>query len=313
MKSLTLLATFPSLVLSTLLANYESTYDIHTLSLFDTLSLDVINSEMKEDNYGAALTAYRTGRSNGLESLEDMAKYTANAISAPDTFLALSTYYGNDDFFGHNGTVSAINGVGDFDGWEADARREGATKIGAYQVVLHRSLQYLHEGIVSCDNNDKDTGVLLWDKAWALFAGSMEGTDGSGGGRSFYALSDKRCPQFKTCQTTSGLAMTNVKILSAWNAGVAAIKSGKCFDAMLERDKIVSQVTVPLIQGTLREAFETDVDGGWVIADGLVERAEGWGFASSLLPWVAICDESKAKLIHDNLYINEEPYVKDGE
>ena len=67
-----------------------------------------------------------------------------------------------------------------------------------------------------------------------------------------------------------------------------------------------------LVQGTLREAYEVDPDGGAAGADGAVEIAEGWAFAAAILPLVAMCDEDVASLVFNNTWINMDPVVPDG-
>lgn len=142
----------------------------------------------------------------------------------------------------------------------------------------------------------------------------MEGPDGEGPGKSFYALGDKRCPQFGTCETVSGFinSQNNNKARVAWTNGRDAVESGDCVTAMKSRDEIISSVKVPLIQGTLREAYEVDENGGADEADGLVEAAEGWAFASSVLPFIAECDPQAAEIVRSNVFLNESPLVKDG-
>jgi hypothetical protein len=58
---------------------------------------------------------------------------------------------------------------------------------------------------------------------------------------------------------------------------------------------------VPVIQGMMREAYETDPNGGAVDADGFVEVAEGWAFAAAVLPLIAECNSANASTIRTNM------------
>lgn len=174
-------------------------------------------------------------------------------------------------------------------------------------------------------------GVYEWESAWALFAGSLEGVDGSTKGYSVYALGDKRCPQFSTCidmtsdgwpTSTSGLAAPNEAARTALEAGIAhfeAVAAGSadgrrraCSGAIEHLDAFVAASVVPLVQGTLREAYEVDPAAGGADADGLVEVAEGWAFAAPILPLITKCNATAGDIVYDNMWLNADPHVRDG-
>ena len=191
-------------------------------------------------------------------------------------------------------------------------------------------------GLTACANGyapaqAHSPGVYEWESAWALFAGSLEGVDGSTKGYSVYALGDKRCPQFSTCvdmtsdgwpTSTSGLAAPNEAARTALEAGIAlfeAVAAGSadgrrraCVGAIEHLDAFVAASVVPLVQGTLREAYEVDPAAGGADADGLVEVAEGWAFAAPILPLVSKCNATAGDSVYDNMWLNADPHVRDG-
>ena len=49
--------------------------------------------------------------------------------------------------------------------------------------------------------NEGGDSPHAWDEGWAFYAGSLEGTDGSGSGQMIHQLAEKRCKDFGTCYT----------------------------------------------------------------------------------------------------------------
>ena len=184
----------------------------------------------------------------------------------------------------------------------ASSRREILTKAAAYEVVRQHIMYRLRKGIDAC--NAGASGVADWEIGYALHAGSLEGTDGSGSGKSTYALGDKRCPQFDTCVAGTRIATNNQKALDAWQSGVTALAATNCFTALTASETILAQLTVPLVQGMVREAYEVDPNGGAATADGVVEVAEGWAFTTAILPQIAMCNASIAQLIRTNMALS---------
>merc|ERR1719159_2196420 len=85
-------------------------------------------------------------------------------------------------------------------------------------------------------------------------------------------------------------------------AGLTYLQKGECSEAPKIRDAIIKQMTIPLIQGSLRYAYRVDVlngPSGWT-----KEAAEGAVFSAAILPLVSACDSTSAKLISDNMAID---------
>jgi len=64
-------------------------------------------------------------------------------------------------------------------------------------------------------------------------------------------------------------------------------------------------MTIPLIQGMLKYAYESDPAAGAKCASGSLDcdkaLGEAWAFAAAVLPRLNYCDSSVAKLVKDNL------------
>jgi len=84
-------------------------------------------------------------------------------------------------------------------------------------------------------------------------------------------------------------------------------------------------MTIPLIQGMLKYAYESDPAAGVKTCPGDAcdkAFAEGWAFAAAVLPRLNFCDSSVAKMVKENLDLttitgaatqaSPSPHMKDG-
>ena len=150
-----------------------------------------------------------------------------------------------------------------------------------------------------------DDPVHAWDEAVAFYAGSLEGTDGAGSGVMLHALADKRCANFKTCgdlaDEYTGTSHVNREILREFIDGKRKLLAGECSSLKENKKRIEAMMAVPLIQGTLRYAYFTD------IGNDLTEKSEAEGavFAASVLPLVHDCDDRAATTIYNNMKVGQ--------
>ena len=151
----------------------------------------------------------------------------------------------------------------------------------------------LFDGVDSCLAGARTAASHEWQVAWALYTGSLEGTDGTTDGKSMYALGDKRCPQFLTCEggaSSTHPARNNVAAAAEWLRGLAALGAGDCFGALAAADTVVAQATIPLLQGLLREAWEVDPAGVTIAGRPNLWKAERRPAACCAhLPTSAVC------------------------
>jgi hypothetical protein len=197
----------------------------------------------------------------------------------------------------------------DFGLYDYDGLEQIIKKGTAYIVIWMYVIRELEDALDDCREactieNCNDDPVHAWDEAVAFYTGSLEGSDGSGSGKLFYALADKRCGNFKTCgdlaDSTQGSSKVNIDIFEKFHIGQAKLAKGECDSARKEVDEIQSLMLVPLIQGTLRYAWKTDNEPFSEKAE-----AEGTIFALGVVPAVYDCNNAAGNVIADNLPVGQ--------
>merc|ERR1719502_890582 len=157
----------------------------------------------------------------------------------------------------------------------------------------------------NCNEHSVNSGsVHAWDEGVAFYAGSLEGTavGGNSGGKLVYRLAEKRCANFGTCgpagTATSGTAKVNYELMTLFTEGQRRLQRGECAAVRPVLRQIVSLMTIPLVQGTLRYAYKI----GEVPSDRSQKNAaEGATFAAAVLPMVAYCNPASAAIVSDNV------------
>merc|ERR1711904_348316 len=121
-----------------------------------------------------------------------------------------------------------------------------------------------------------------------------------------------------------GAATANLKHLASARQGRNKILAGDCFSVVGEKDAIVDQMTVPLVQGMLKYAFKSDPKNE--LGDCFGDKAdtdkcdkawaEGWAFAAAVLPRLHYCNTGVADMVKKNLDVGGETpspdQMKDG-
>ena len=127
-------------------------------------------------------------------------------------------------------------------------------------------------------------------------------TRGDSAGKLVYRLAEKRCTNFGTCGlnggATSGTSQVNQALFPLFAEGARLLERGECALVRPVVDQIVSLMTVPLVQGTLRYAYK--------IGESPSDRsqknaAEGATFAAAVLPMVAYCNPASAATVSSNV------------
>merc|ERR1740115_326375 len=191
-------------------------------------------------------------------------------------------------------------GPNNFATMHTDARVEAAKKGSAYMHVWMYAIREFEDAIDDCttcaaDCNAHSTNsgsVHAWDEGVAFYTGAREGTAHSStrNGVMLYHLAQKRCKDFKTCGAAGGAAdgisMVNSELFKAaglFATGRDLLQQGHCAKVRPVVEQIVSLMTVPLVQGTLRYAYKV----GNVPGDQSAKNAaEGSTFAATVLPMV---------------------------
>ena len=189
-----------------------------------------------------------------------------------------------------------------------ETRTQVIKKTTAYMSVWMYTVREFEDAIDDCEVGNaanNDGSVHAWDEGVAFYTGSLEGTDGSGSGKLIAALADKRCENFGTCSGTDGISGTsnvNTALLTEFQAGRNELIVFNCAAVRPILTRVVSLMSIPLIQGTLRYAYKMGVQGpaganSATAATMNTYNAEGVVFASAILPLVASCSSGAAKTI----------------
>ena len=310
-----------------MIATYQPETDILSASKID-LDLEEIVTDLTANDFAAAMGVYESG-TNSDQTLQSISQpggpsgTGTNAMQSNTWWPIYKAYWGDqinyaDVFVQKYGAAGAAY---------QDATRAQLVKKGiAYQGVWMYAVHKFETAIADCLKGtvaDVNSAKLNWDKGMAYYVGSQEGTTtGASTGNLLYNLAQKRCEEFGTCATTtdsSTIATANKEAIAKATEGMAYFVHTQlsCADPQLGKifDGIVSQMTVPLVQGMLKYAWKADpVNAGDCSADaGKAEAAvssgcaqswaEGWAFAAAVLPQVHKCDASAATKIKENLDI----------
>jgi len=129
--------------------------------------------------------------------------------------------------------------------------------------LMQASIESAKDGCIY-QQDSCETAVKYWDASVAIYVGSLEGEFGRSGtgGKSNYALANKRCRNFKNCgpernegSSKDRISPVNTKILATFSAGQHAAFAGD-WALMEDYKKLISaKMVVPWIQGTLRYAW----------------------------------------------------------
>jgi len=230
---------------------------------------------------------------------------------------------GNIDFTkaikSYDGTAETAGAVGDAQALKM--RVQTAKKGAAYMNTWMYVIREFEDAIDDCESNCiacNDDPVHAWDEGVAFWTGSLEKEDGFSSGKQIYALAEKRCKNFKTCgpngdsdslgSPQSTTAKVNFDLFYEFAVGEMLLSYGRCEEVPPVVRRVVSLMTVPLIQGTLRynykkyvPAFPDDAADPGGFAD---IQAEGATFAAAVLPMVHACSPTDAKTIYDHAKID---------
>ena len=251
------------------------------------------------------------------------------------TFSAFYDYYEDFDYADKwvsaalDGTNMAFSsgrhGPNDFATLGDAARIEAVKKGTAYMNVWMYVIREFEDAIDDCEtcadglncNEFSDSlssdspqynAVHAWDEGVAFYAGSLEGPNvgGSSAGKMVYRLAEKRCANFGTCESgQTGLSNVNKELLAEFMAGEQYLMDGNCSEVRPIVDRIIKQMTVPPVQGSLRYAYKVgeSISGEAKVGTDRSQKnaAEGAVFTAAVLPLVHECNVAAAKTISDEM------------
>jgi len=175
------------------------------------------------------------------------------------------------------------------------------------------------------DGNCMIKRVHDWDAAVAYYVGSSAETMVGDDGFLPFATAEEFCITFGTCSMNNNnknndydnnedFSAVNHEVLQLFREGQQALLDGMCNVTQAVKSSIVQQMTVPLVQATLRFAYWMDIKndigmGGEEEDVREAVQAEGVVFAASILPMIAACSPEDAETLLSNMDASREDYV----
>lgn len=196
-----------------------------------------------------------------------------------------------------------FDSVRDPDGNEA---LQVVKKMAVYSNAWLYTIYEFEDAIADCvlgNAANNDASVHAWDEGVAFYTGSLVGSRKTGlqSGASIYTLANKRCVNYNTCKTpatdvedSEGESLVNLNLFKAFGTGQIAAHSGLCYDAQVQLTKIISLMSVPVIQGALKYGY--DMAGA---ASTATQAGEGYAFMMSIVHQVASCSQKDAEFIYN--------------
>merc|ERR1719299_78816 len=171
-----------------------------------------------------------TAVANKYRTLAGFSTAAEKKMTGQEYFDIYKAYFGPGDY-AHQRVMAALDKTGICAACDDDARVQIVKKTTAYMNVWMYVIREFEDAIADCkagciDCNDDP--VHAWDEGVAFYAGSLEGTDGSGSGKMIYALADKRCKNFGTCTSENGGSYVNAALFKLFDKGKVALQQGKC-------------------------------------------------------------------------------------
>jgi len=180
---------------------------------------------------------------------------------------------------------------------------EAAVALNLWGYVVHE----LHQMADNCKNKrltDED-GVLSLDEAAAYYIGDRQQSGDASPGHALYALAEKMGEKFKTDPGSSTHSTVNAKVLSYFNDAKfilgfhdACVNNPDTYPRLRSIiHKILSQMTVPLIQGLIYNLRENDRDRVKL-------------YAQAVVPLIAGCNPSLHAFLKESLITSNFNVVK---
>jgi len=250
------------------------------------------------------LTANRNARSLEKFSTEAQIKMYQCGPGCPIVeYEKFYSYYGTFDY-AHQWVTAAFdkrstpftNGNADFARFGYLGREEAIKKGTAYMSVSMNVVRELNHAINACFEDDS-RNINAWDEAVAFYVGSVAKRSNGENGYFSYNLAEQQCVDAGTCDgSQNGISHVNRLVYDEFNRGQGLLRARQCEAAKEPANRIIDLMSVPLIQGTLRNAYlidkRGDVEEDWEAATA--------SFAAAVLPRVHHCSPEDAATIFEN-------------
>merc|ERR1719399_818085 len=307
-------------------ANNDNANSDTTLRADTTGCFTVGGGAITVDGTDVGAPAANNGVVNKYRTLKGFSTQAQAKMQNWGTYQIYQNYYTEYDYahqyvmdalgYSEGGDGTAATGV--FAGMTDNGRTQGVKKGSAYMNVWMYVIHEIEDAISDCQNSCTNPGaqdcnadpVHAIDEAAAFYAGSLEGSGATGmpnAGKLIFRLAEKRCANFGTCNP-GAQAKANQKIIVKLQEAQTELKNARCANVPALRESIISLMSIPLVQGSLRYAWKVAEEPG----AGEKEKAEGAVFSAAILPRVSACDPAKAKIISDNMKIDATNHMSAG-
>jgi hypothetical protein len=209
-------------------------------------------------------------------------------------------------------TMALKNGNMDFGYYTDYGLSEFLHKAMSYISVFMYTIRQMEQAIADCDKGEFVEAAHFWDEAVALYTGSRSQVPDNNGDLMFHQA-ELRCKEYVTCGEMSnsreGLAYVNSQAFKHFQEGQENILHNKCNLVKKNKERIVTMMTIPLIQGALRYAHIVAHEDDFYEKHG----AEGTLFSLATLPFIHDCSAKDAEIIYENMKSKDSADVNFGE
>eukprot|EP00980_Cylindrotheca_fusiformis_P003787 scaffold834_cov123-Cylindrotheca_fusiformis.AAC.34 len=196
--------------------------------------------------------------------------------------------------------MQLTNGNMDFGFYTEYALSEFIHMAMSHLSIWMYTIRQMEQALAECDKGNYNEGVHFWDEAVAYYSGSRS-VQPETNGELVFGEAELRCGAFATCGESSdsleGMAYTNIEAFKHFEDGQNSLDIGICWLAKEHKERIVTMMTIPLIQGTLRYAHIVASEKKFYEKHG----AKASLYALSVLPLVHSCSKDDAETIYENL------------
>ncbi|KAG7374724.1 low iron-inducible periplasmic protein [Nitzschia inconspicua] len=206
--------------------------------------------EKGHNSVAAAQFAVDGNEETDLLSLKSLAN--SSARNGVPLFESYSAYFGTQNY-SDDIIVQALSGTEKYSTATRSQRAEIVKRTLQTMVSNMAVATKMQTAIQQCKSGAIDVARGDWDRAVALFVGSIEGLIASGyeGGQGewMYALGNEVCDEFSVCET-SGEAKVNQQLIFQFASGRDSLVDGECDH--IERtmnNEILPRMAIPLVQG----------------------------------------------------------------
>lgn len=255
---------------------------------------------------------YRTIRKFSTDASREY-KIRGTGAYHPD-FRKFVVYYGSSDFTDeiilgalHSKAVRFRRHTLDLQEW-GFLGRSIAVKSSIFLIMTFQVISELENALEECDScyspRETCSAVHSIDQAVAFYVGSLS-VDGSGLGNLMYTLADITCREFKTCgyagDSIIGRSYVNLQMFPLFWLMKDSIINADLANGKLYKEAIAVKLFIPLIQSTLRFAYERGKNPNPTEA----EEALSFMYATSILPLLHHCSPTDASTVLANVRIGQ--------